>query len=365
MRQATLLAISGLPCGVIAEESERLAEPAGAAPEKPWLITPTVSSNPKLGAEVGVLAAYLKQLDARSTPSMTGLSATYSDTDSSTLALFSQLYWGGDGHRLALLAATAEVNNEYDDFLGSGQSAETRDSVHTVGFRYLTRLSAGGWFAGAQAVSTNYVIGADGALNGLLNQIGLSGFDAIGIGLVLEHDATNHQRDPSSGHRFTLHNFAYRESLGGESSFDVGYAQMNWYTTSRALTSTRAPQAAVIGVQIKGRLTNDAPLSGYSSVSLPGYTVGNYLATRYSHVLVDGRIPLSGGFGVVAFAGVGCLYGHDIAQRSLSCGDAVYPSAGFGLSYMLKKEASIVIRLELAKGKNDNEALYLRFGHSF
>ena len=133
------------------------AEPAGAAPEKPWLITPTVSSNPKLGTEVGVLAAYLKQLDAHSTPSMTGLSATYSDTDSSTLALFSQLYWGGDGHRLTLLAATAEVNNEYDDFLGSGQSAETRDSVHTVGFRYLTRLSAGGWFAGAQEIGRAHV----------------------------------------------------------------------------------------------------------------------------------------------------------------------------------------------------------------
>ena len=42
-----------------------------------------------------------------------------------------------------------------------------------------------------------------------------------------------------------------------------------------------------------------------------------------------------------------------------------YPSVGAGISYMVKEEASVLIRLEIAKGKNDNEALYLRFGHAF
>ena len=32
---------------------------------------------------------------------------------------------------------------------------------------------------------------------------------------------------------------------------------------------------------------------------------------------------------------------------------------------MVEAEASVLIRLEIAKGTNDNEALYLRFGHSF
>ncbi|GIR83058.1 MAG: hypothetical protein CM15mP84_08060 [Cellvibrionales bacterium] len=31
----------------------------------------------------------------------------------------------------------------------------------------------------------------------------------------------------------------------------------------------------------------------------------------------------------------------------------------------VKEEASVLIRLEIAKGKNVNEALYLRFGHAF
>ena len=197
------------------EEQTEANEEAATPPKlKPWLITPTLSADPKLGANFGGLIAYLKKLDAESTPSMTGLSVSYSDTDSMIGALFSQLYWKADSRRLSLLAAGAEINNEYDDFLGAGQKVETQDNVQTFGFRYLHKFRPGGWFVGVQGVSTNYAVGADGILEGALNQIGLSGFDATGLGLVFQLDTMDNQRDPSSGHLHTLHNFAYRESLG-------------------------------------------------------------------------------------------------------------------------------------------------------
>ena len=370
-----LLLGSILPTSVLAQEvtdinpteEQTEANEAAATPPKlkPWLITPTLSADPKLGANVGGLVAYLKKLDAESTPSMTGLSVSYSDTDSMTGALFSQLYWKADTRRLSLLAAGAEINNEYDDFLGTGQTVETQDNVHTFGFRYLHRLRPGGWFVGIQGISTNYAVGADGILDSMLNQIGLSGFDAAGLGLVFQHDTMNNQRDPSGGHLHTLHNFAYRESLGGETSFDVGYADLRWYRSIERFSVDKSGRSPVIAIQLKGRFTADAPLSGYSSVNLPGYTMGNYLSRHYSHVLVDARIPLKGKLGLVAFGGVGCQFGEDIAGRNLSCGDATFPSVGVGVSYMLKPEASVLIRLEIAKGKSDNEALYLRFGHSF
>ena len=370
-----LLLGSILPTSVLAQEvtdinpteEQTEANEAGATPPKlkPWLITPTLSADPKLGANVGGLIAYLKKLDSESTPSMTGLSVSYSDTDSMTGALFSQLYWKADTRRLSLLAAGAEINNEYDDFLGTGQTVETQDNVHTFGFRYLHRLRPGGWFVGVQGISTNYAVGADGILDGMLNQVGLSGFDAAGLGLVFQLDTMDNQRDPSSGHLHTLHNFAYRESLGGEASFDVGYADLRWYRSVERISIGKNGRSPVIAIQFKGRFTADAPRSGYSSVNLPGYTMGNYLSRHYSHVLVDARIPLKGKFGLVAFGGVGCQFGEDIAGRDLSCGDATFPSVGVGVSYMLKAEASVLIRLEIAKGKSDNEALYLRFGHSF
>ena len=333
--------------------------------QKPWLITPTLSADPKMGTNVGGVIAYLKRLDAESTPSMAGLSVSYSDTDSIAGGIGAQLYWGADTRRLLLMLGGAEINNSYDDFLGTGQSAQTKDSVHTLGFRYLQQLREGGWFAGIQGVTTNYAVGADGFIDGMLNLVGLSGFDATGLGLVLQHDTMDQQRTPESGHLFTLHNFAYRESLGGETSFDVGFADLRWYRTLERISLGGSNRSSVLAIQLKGRFTADAPLSGYSSVTLPGYTVGNYLSQHYSHLLLDGRFPLSRKWGLVAFAGIGCQLGEDIAGRDISCADNTYPSIGMGVSYLLDEAASILIRLEVAKGKNDNEALYLRFGHSF
>ena len=266
-----LLLGSILPTSVLAQEvtdinpteEQTEANEAAATPPKlkPWLITPTLSADPKLGANVGGLIAYLKKLDAESTPSMTGLSVSYSDTDSMTGALFSQLYWKADTRRLSLLAAGAEINNEYDDFLGTGQTVETQDNVHTFGFRYLHRLR-----------TRRLVRGRSGHQHQLcgwrrrytrwrmLNQIGLSGFDAAGLGLVFQLDTMNNQRDPSDGHLHTLHNFAYRESLGGETSFDVGYADLRWYRSVERFSVGKSGRSPVIAIQLKGRFTADAPL---------------------------------------------------------------------------------------------------------
>ena len=344
--------------------TDSAAGPTGEA-QKPWLITPTLSADPKLGANVGGLVAYVKKLDAESTPSMFGLSVSYSDTDSSTGALFGQLYWGQDTRRMTLLAATAEVNNEYDDFLNLGSAVETQDSVHSFAARYMQQFRPGGWFAGIQGVSTNYTVGADDSLQGVIDQIGLSGFDATGLGLILQHDTMDNQRDPGAGHLFTLHNIAYRKTFGGESSFDVGLLDLSWYPSLGKAWSKRTARAPVIAVQLTARVTDDAPPSGFSSVTLPSYTRGNYLSQHYSHLLVDGRFPITKKFGLVAFGGVGCQFGVDILNRDVSCDDALFPAIGAGVSYMLKEEASVLIRLEFAKGKSDNEAVYLRFGHSF
>lgn len=367
VKYAAAVPQGSLNAGVESENTDRpLATKSGESEKKkPWLITPTLSADPKLGTTVGGVLAYFKPLDYESTPSMVGLSFSYSDTDSVAGGLGAQLFWRADTRRLSLLIGAAKVNNKYDDFLGTGQTAETQDSVHTVGFRYLQELRAGGWFAGIQSVSTNYSLGADGLIDGMLNLVGLSGLDATGLGLVLQHDTMDQQRTPEAGHLFTLHNFAYRESLGGEASFDVGFADLRWYRALERFPAGRSNRRAVIALQMKGRFTADAPLSGYSSVTLPGYTLGNYLSRHYSHLLVDGRFPLSRKLGLVAFGGIGCQFGEDLAGKDIDCLDNTYPSIGMGISYLLNEAASVLIRLELAKGKSDNEAIYLRFGHSF
>ena len=347
------------------DRSDELKADAELSAAQSWLITPTLAADPKLGATVGGVIAYLKKLDEESTASVVGVTISYSDTDSITAGVGAQLFWGADAHRLTLLAGGAEINNEYDDFLGTGQTAETKDSVHAVGFRYLNQIGKSDWLAGVQGISTNYAVGADGYIDGILNIIGLSGFDATGLGLVLQHDTMDDQRDPAGGHLLSLHNMAYREGLGGEASFDVIYTDFRWYHSMDELTIGQSNRPTVLALQLKGRFTEDAPLSGFSSVTLPGYTMGNYLSEDYVHMLIEGRVPITRKFGIVAFGGVGCQFGDDIAGQKINCSDHTFPSVGAGISYMLKEEASVLIRLEIAKGKNDNDALYLRFGHAF
>ena len=54
--------------------------------ESPWLLVPTISSDPKLGSAVGFMTGYLKKFDAESPASMFGAMGSYSDTDSFFMA---------------------------------------------------------------------------------------------------------------------------------------------------------------------------------------------------------------------------------------------------------------------------------------
>jgi len=59
------------------ETSATSAPDGEAAPAKPWLITPTLAADPKLGANVGGVVAYLRKLDEQSTTSMVGAAVSY------------------------------------------------------------------------------------------------------------------------------------------------------------------------------------------------------------------------------------------------------------------------------------------------
>lgn len=337
----------------LATEADGSGASTGSHTESPWLLTPTISADPKLGSTVGFVAGYIRALDPESTPSLVTSFATYSDTDSFVGGLFGDLYFQADKHRLMAGYVNGKIRNEYDDFLGTGISARTEDNIESLFARYLHRLS-GDWYLGGQLIISDYVVGADGIFNEILEQIGLTGFQSNGIGLVLDFDSRDNVRNPGRGQHFVGHNVAYREGLGGEESFDA--LQMN-YSHYLAFGDGH-----VLATNLRGRWTADAPVSGYSSVNMRGYTRGNYLDEHYSHINLDARFKVYKRWGASLFGGIGCLY-----EQASDCGDSDvrYPMVGAGVIYTLKPDAGIVIRLEYARGKSDNEAYYLSLGHPF
>ena len=327
---------------------------AQAEERSPWLWVPIVSSNPKVGTSAGGLASYLFKLDSKSTSSMAGVGGTYSTTDSYMVSAFLRSYWDHDQKRLVVFGGTGAINNDYEDFLGSGQQVQTTDDLRVLFARYLQQVK-GNWFAGLQATYTNYLIYAeDGNVNDILATLGLTGFDSVAVGLVGLLDTRDNQNTPTSGVRFIVHNFAYREGLGGEEDFDVYNLQFSHYLAQE--------NGNVLAYRIEGRWTSDASPGGYSSVNLRGYTRGQYLEPNATLAEVEQRMAITKRWGWHGFAGVACLYGD-----GAKCSDSenVYPSIGLGGQYLLNQAEQMSLSFDVALGKSGNNGFYMRFGQAF
>ena len=138
--------------------------PAQPAAEKkarsPWLLVPMFSSSPKLGTALGGLGTYLHVFEEKSRVSLVGASYRYTSTHSQIFSAFVRTSSGADHHRIVALTALGHIENDYDDYLGTGQPLKTNDELKAVVGRYLYRVK-GDWFIGGQGTAANYqVLGA-------------------------------------------------------------------------------------------------------------------------------------------------------------------------------------------------------------
>jgi len=322
--------------------------------KSPWLFAPLLSSTPKLGTSFGAMGGYLYKFDELSPVSTFVLIGTYSSTDSYVSGLFGKLYFDEDKQRLMAGGVYGKVNNEYNDFLGSGQEFKTTDNIHALFARYQYRIE-GDWFIGAQIVMSNYTIsGSDRFSDAVLEFIGLNGFESNGVGLVIERDTRDNQNSPSAGSSFLIHSLAYRKSFGGEENFDV-YAL-------KSSKFFKHYKEYVLALRLDGRWSVDAPAGAYSTVDLRGYTPGQYLAPHMTTFEAEERIPITKKWGTHIFTGLAGLYGN-----SSSSNDNVnwYPSIGAGINYMLKEEEKMIIRADIAMGEAGNYGFYIQFGQAF
>lgn len=348
------LCLSCVAIAQVAETEDREAPSEKAERESPWVIAPKFSSDPKVGTSLGFLAGYLFKLDPKSTSSMAGAMASYSNTDSFIGTAFLRSYWNEDQKRFTAALGGGRIKNDYSDFLGSGLPASTTDEMKLAYARYLQAVRSN-WFVGVQGVYTNYLaVGDDFRTDEVLKALGLTGIDSGALGLVVMYDDRNNQNAPTGGKLLNINNFAYREALGGDENFDTLNLEFKHYITHA--------EGKVFAYHVSGRWTHDAPNSGYSSVNLRGYTRGQYLAPHSVAIEAEERFHIRGRFGLNIFAGVACLYGdgQDCGER-----DSLFPSAGIGGEYMLKPSEQMVVTVDYAKGEGENSGFYVRFGQAF
>ena len=164
--------------------------------------------------------------------------------------MFARTYFGEDYHRLSAGAFKANIKNEYDDYLGTGLPAKTEDDINIIGLRYQYQV-ADNWYFGFQGVSSDYVISPGDVMSGeIISWAGLTGFKSNALGLLLNYDTRDNQNSPSAGVHFEANNLAYRESFGGDESFDAYAMSGQYYFTVNERYTT--------AINAKGRWTVDA-----------------------------------------------------------------------------------------------------------
>ncbi|MNH60432.1 hypothetical protein D3C73_123210 [compost metagenome] len=329
------------------------------ADRSPWLFVPLLSSSPKLDTAAGLMVGYLHQFDEESRPSLFTLSAKYTTSESLIASAFAKTSFGADHHRIVGGIISGDINNSYEDYLGTGRALETNDNFRSAFFRYLYRVE-GDWFVGGMAAYSNYEMqGQDPQSDQILDELGLEGFTSGGLGLVVQHDSRDSDFSATKGWYLNVNNLAYRVGLGGEQDFDIYRVDYRGYWSHG--------EGNVLAWRNRNQFSHDAPSGSYSPIYLRGYTPGEYLAQNMSAVEVEERYKLADRWTLTAFAGVACLYGDAVNGESLDCSDSdnIYPAWGAGVQYLLKPEAGIVANLEYAMGKDDNSGIYLKMGYSF
>jgi len=340
--------------GQLAPPDNQTNAAAATDAPSPWLLVPVVSSNPKLGTTVGGLGAFLHKFDPESRVSMIGATYQYTSTHSTIAAAFARTSFGADHHRLAIVGAFGYIKNDYDDYLGTGEPLQTNDDLHAVVARYLYRVK-GPWLAGAQGTATNYqVIGESTEDELVLDTLGVRALSAAAIGAVAMHDTRDNDDMPTRGWYLNVNNLAYREALGGSSSFDAYRADLRLFWPHG--------RGHVFALRQYNWASIDAPVIAQSTVLLRGYKIGQYLAPYMSSLEFEERYAFTPRWGATLFTGAAALYGEN---DTYTANHDVYPMWGVGTHFVVKPVQRMLINFEFAQGVDDNRGIYLKFGYGW
>jgi len=197
------------------------------------------------------------------------------------------------------------------------------------------------------------VLGASPEDELVLETLGVRGFKSAALGAVVMHDSRDSEDMPTTGWLLNVNNLAYREGLGGSSSFDAYRVDLR--------TFWKHGGGHVLAVRQFNWLTNDAPPAAAATVTIRGYKQGQYLSPYMSSAEVEERLAFNARWGATLFAGASGLYGEALVPLERS----IYPTVGAGLHFVLKPKERLILNLEYAQGIGDNRGVYLKLGYAW
>ena len=187
----------------------------------------------------------------------------------------------------------------------------------------------------------------------MLETLGVRGFKSAALGASVMHDSRDNENMPIKGWFLNVNNLAYREALGGSSSFDAYRADFRAFWEHGG--------GHVLAARQYNWLTNDAPAGAQATIVLRGYKFGQYLAPYMSSLEVEERLAFNARWGATLFAVAATLYGEAPVPLERS----TYPTVGAGLHFVIKPAQRMLVNLEYAQGVSENRGVYMKLGYGW
>lgn len=123
----------------------------------------------------------------------------------------------------------------------------------------------------ATGLAANYQVLGETAQDDLvLETLGIRGFESAALGAVAMCDSRDSPDMPTGGWHLNVNNLAYREALGGASTFDAYRIDVRTFWSHG--------RGHVLAFRQYNWLTQDAPTAAQATIMLRGYKTGQYLA---------------------------------------------------------------------------------------
>jgi len=320
-----------------------------------WLIAPSLTNSPKLGLSGGGSVNYIGKLDDKSPVSILGMSATYSNTKSSTALLYNRTFWDNNTKRVQAVVAQAQANNDYDNYLGQGfASVDTNFSVYYA--RYQQRISASHWFIGGSYIYSNISPQAMNSNTELIfSEFDISESYNSGLALNITFDSRDSVMNPKSGQYLEFALTLYDEAFGGDNDYWSFNTQYSYFQPIGA--------NFILAYNTSLLSTPDAPKPSQASLRrYRGYTPGENTADNTFVAQLEARYAINEHWELAAFSGLASIFDaeHDIGKT-----EHWYPMGGIGTRYILDIKSKTMVRLDFAVGKSGNHGLYLKLGQPF
>ena len=337
---------------------------------KTFLPIPLIVNNPTIGTGFGGVGMFFFKFDKedeKSPPSIASLAGIYSTNNSYVLLASARLYWKEDKNRATFIAGPMRINHDVNYSIdGSEDLHLVYSELRSLISLEYSRKIISDFYLGLlyMGVKTRYRFdqGTDEEndfAEEFFKENDISDNFISSLGLVFSFDTRDYIYNPTKGFMFNIRPKFYTDWLGSDNDYvDTDY-NVRYYIPIK--------EKQVMAFSLAGGFaTGDVPFDGYQSYgrsNLRGYETGKFRGENMVALQAEYRRNIYNRWGAVAFAGTGSVWGN---EEALDFSERTWlPSIGVGVRYMISLKKRINLRLDFAKGIDDNSGVYFGIMEAF